>query len=158
MRIRPLLLVTALLSSLLGAVAAYLVLTVPNDLQANVLMKQARRDIANGNYEQARQSLTRVIQQYPRTDAAAGATVALCTLETQERMKLVARIDALQRANESQSKDLQSLGVKVQKAAAAPPPPPPAPVAVATAPPAPAKKPAHATKTTHRAKRRTHHR
>jgi hypothetical protein len=152
MRIRPLLVVTALLSSLLGAVAVYLALTVPNDLQASALLKQARTDMSAGNNERARLSLTRVIQQYPRTDAAAAATVALSSIEAQERQRLVVRIDALQRVNDQQSSDLQSLGAKIAA-------PPPAPVVAAAPAPAPPPKAApHPSRTTHRTKRRSHHR
>ena len=160
MRARSLLIVvTALLSSILGAVAVYLVLTVPNDVQASALLKQARHDIALGNNEQARQSLTKVIQQYPRTDAAAAAIVALSSVETRERQALVARIDTLQRANDEQTRQLQSLGVKVQQATAAPPPPPaPAPVTISAPPPSKKKTTHTAPRTTQRTKRRAHRR
>lgn len=154
MRARSLLIITALLSSFLGAVAVYLVLTVPNDVQASVLLKQARSDIAAGNNERARQALAKVVQQYPRTDAAAAATVALSTLEAQERQKLTQRIDALQRAAAAQSKDLQAVREQQEKAAATPPP---APVTVVAAPP-PAKKTPPVKKTPQRAKRRSRRR
>ena len=75
MRTRSFLILTAIVSSLLGAVVAWLVLTVPNDLQAGAMMKAARNDVAAGRNDKARQELSRIIQQYPRTDAAAAATV-----------------------------------------------------------------------------------
>src|SRR4029079_12885381 len=74
MRVRSLLIITALLSSLLAAVVVYLVLTVPNDVQAAAPLKQARKEMAAGHNDQARQSLAKIVQQYPRTDAAAAAT------------------------------------------------------------------------------------
>src|SRR6266540_3585785 len=54
----------AVLSTIVGAVVAYLVLTVPNDLQAAALMKTARRQIAAGDNDHARESLSRIVQQY----------------------------------------------------------------------------------------------
>lgn len=84
MRVRALLMTTAIASALIGAVVVYLVLTVPNDIQANALMKQARSDLAAGRTDQARDSLARIVQQYPRTDAAAAATVALVRLGDEE--------------------------------------------------------------------------
>src|SRR5260370_40982205 len=88
MRVRTVIIVTALVSSILGAVVAYLVLTVPNDLQAGTLMRTDRKQRAAGDNEQARQSLSKIVQQYPRTDAAAAATVALASLGDNERKKL----------------------------------------------------------------------
>lgn len=144
MRVRPLLVLTALLSSLLGAVVAYLVLTVPNDVQAGALLKQARAEVQRGDGERARQSLGRVVQQYPRTDAAAAAAVALDALEASERQKLGSKLDALQRSVNAQTKRLDDVVQKLNT----PPPPPPAPQ---VAPPAP--KPAPK-KATHRPRRR----
>jgi len=80
MRVRNILIITAILSSALAAVVVYLVLTVPNDLQASTLLKQAHKEIAAGENDKARQSLAKIVQQYPRTDAAAAATVALATI------------------------------------------------------------------------------
>ena len=95
MRVRSLLIGTALLSAILGAVVAYLVLTVPNDIQAAALMRQARKDITAGHTDAARVSLSKIVQQYPRTDAAAAATVALVKLADDDRAKLQRELDAL---------------------------------------------------------------
>jgi len=149
MRIRPLLVVTALLSSLLGAVVAYLVLTVPNDIQAASLLRQARKQISAGENDQARQSLSRLIQQYPRTDGAAAATVALATIADSERHSLMQSIDAQKETIDAQQKQLADLAQKVETIASAPPP---APV-VASSKPAPAKKQTHK-RTRHRRRRR----
>ena len=46
MRIKTALIATAILSAILGAVVAYLVLTVPNDIQAAALMRRAKEQIA----------------------------------------------------------------------------------------------------------------
>src|SRR2546428_43686 len=58
----------------IGAVVLYLVLTVPNDVQAAALMRTARRQIADGENDRARAAPSRIGQQYPRNDAAAAAT------------------------------------------------------------------------------------
>jgi len=63
-RARSLLILTAIISSLLGAVVAWLVLTVPNDLQAGAMLRIARKDVAAGNNDKARQELSRIIQEY----------------------------------------------------------------------------------------------
>ncbi|PYQ59646.1 MAG: hypothetical protein DMF58_10870 [Acidobacteria bacterium] len=134
MRVRTLLIVTAIVSMAIGAVVLYLVLTVPNDLQAAALMKTARRQIADGENDRARASLSRIVQQYPRTDAAAAATVALSSLEDNERRKLVANLNALRAASDAQQKQIAALGQRVDEIAARPIPQPAPP------PPAPAKK------------------
>jgi predicted negative regulator of RcsB-dependent stress response len=137
MRIRNILILTALMSSLLAAVVVYLVLTVPNDVQAAALLKQARNEIAAGHNDRARQSLAKIVQQYPRTDAAAAATVALATLGDQERQQQQKTIAALRQALDAQQKQLAALGEQVTKIASTPPPAPPS---------APVAKPAPATK------------
>lgn len=137
MRVRSVLIVTALLSSLLGAVVAYLVLTVPNDLAADTMLKAARKDIAAGDNAKARQELSRIVQQYPRTDAAAAATVALVTLEDAERQKLATTIEQLRRDVAARQKESAGVAERVAKLESTPPP---APVVVKTPPPKPAPK------------------
>ncbi len=124
MRVRTLLIVTALLSSVLGAVAAYLVLTVPNDVQAAALLKTARKQIAAGDNDRARQSLSRIVQQYPRTDAAAAATVALASIADSELHKLAADLSALRNQSAALQKQLAALGHRVEEIAARPIPQP----------------------------------
>ena len=97
MRARALLISTAIIVSLLSAVAVYLVLTVPNDIQANVLLRRARSDLAEGRTDRARDSLSKIVQQYPRTDAAAAATVALVKIGDDERRRLQRDLDSLRR-------------------------------------------------------------
>jgi hypothetical protein len=138
MRVRSLLIGTAIVSAVLGAIVAYLVLTVPNDLQADALLKSARKEIAAGQNDRARRALSSIIQQYPRTDAAAAATVALLSLADSERQKLRADIDALRSTTAAQEKQLTPLTQRVDEIANRPPP---APVVVqAPARKAPAKK------------------
>src|ERR1051325_8289513 len=103
---------------IVGAVIVYLVLTVPNDIQAGALLKSARKDIAAGRTGKARDELARIVQQDPRTHApaaAAAATVALASLEVHERTALQSTVDA----QKSQIADLQK---RVAALAAAPPP------------------------------------
>jgi len=130
-RVRSFLVVTAILSAIIGGVVVYLVLTVPNDVQAAALMKTAKQQIAKGDNDHARESLSRIVQQYPRTDAAAAATVALASLNDNDQQKLAADLNALQAAGDAQQKQIAALTQKVDELAArpipqpAPPPPPP---------------------------------
>jgi predicted negative regulator of RcsB-dependent stress response len=123
-RTRSFLILTAIISSLLGAVVAWLVLTVPNDLQAGAMMKIARKDVAAGHNDKARQELSRIIQQYPRTDAAAAATVALATIAESERHALATSIDTFRKTSEAQQKQIADLTARVDTLAAAPAPQP----------------------------------
>ena len=151
MRVRSLLVITALLSSALAAVVVYLVLTVPNDVPAAALLKQARKEIAASQNDKARQSLAKIVQQYLRTDAAAAATVALVTIADSERHQLQKSVAALRQSSDAQQKQIAALNDQVQKIASTPPPaPPPAPAAKPA--PAPAKKKAPV----HRTRRRRH--
>jgi hypothetical protein len=124
MRVRTVIIVTALVSSILGAVVAYLVLTVPNDLQAGTLMRTARKQIAAGDNEQARQSLSKIVQQYPRTDAAAAATVALASLGDNERKKLASDLSRQRRESAAQQKQIAALQQRIDEIAARPAPQP----------------------------------
>ncbi len=83
-----------------------------------------------------RESLAKIVQQYPRTDAAAAATVALVSLGHQERKDLERAVIMLTRRNEQQTKlisDLQKSVTELRNAppkivtVTAPPPPKPAP-------------------------------
>ena len=124
MRARSVIIVTALLSSILGAVVAYLILTVPNDLQASALMRAAHKQIAAGDNEEARQSLSKIVQQYPRTDAAAAATVALTSLADNERKKLAAELATQRSASTAQQKQIAALQQRIDEIAARPVPQP----------------------------------
>ncbi len=137
MRMRRFLLITtAIVSALLGAVVAWLVLTVPNDLQAGVLLRAARNDVEAGRNDRARQEYSRVIQQYPRTDAAAAATVALASIADNERHILSAALDQQRRTLAAQQKQISDLAAQINAIRNTPPP---APVVI-QAPPPPAKK------------------
>jgi phosphate/sulfate permease len=144
MKVRTLLIGTAIVSAVLGAIVAYLVLTVPNDLQAEALLKSARKEIAAGQNDRARRALSSIVQQYPRTDAAAAAMVALSSLGDSDRQKLFADIAALRVTTAAQEKQIAALKQRIDEIASRPPP---APVIVQ----APAKK-----ATTKRRSRRRH--
>jgi len=148
MKVRSVLIVTAIFSSLLGALVVYLVLSVPNDLRADGLLKQARADIAAGKNDDARQSLTTIVQQYPRTDAAAAATAALVALADKQHRDLAQTVSALRKQNEEQTKRIDDLQKNVTEIRNAPPK-----VVTVTAPP-PAKKPAPKKPTPARRRRR----
>lgn len=149
MRMRRFLLIaTATISALLGAVVAWLVLTVPNDLQAGVLLRAARNDVEAGRNDRARLEYSRVIQQYPRTDAAAAATVALASIADSERHILSAALDQQRRTLAAQQKQIADLAAQITAIRNTPPP---APVVI-QAPPPPAKKtpPQHSPRKRHR--------
>jgi hypothetical protein len=131
-RVKTLLITTAIVSAILGATIVYLVLTVPNDIKAGALLKGARKDVAAGRNDRARDELTRIVQQYPRTDAAAAAIAALTSMADHERKALQASLQGSLDAQKAQIADLQK---KVAALAAIPPP------VVAPAPPPPAPEP-----------------
>jgi hypothetical protein len=121
MKIRFLFYLTAFVSAVLGAVVVYLVLSVPNDLRADAMLKDARKDITDGNNDRARESLSKIVQQYPRTDAAAAATVALVSLVNKERNDLSRSVALLHKQNEQQSKLIRDLQQNVTAIRNAPP-------------------------------------
>ena len=113
---------------LIGAVVVYLVLTVPNDVQSGAMLRSARKDIAAGRNDRARDELTRIVQQYPRTDAAAAAMAALASMADHERQSLQVSLDAVRRDTAAQKAQIADLQKKVDTLSAAPPPAPaPAP-------------------------------
>jgi len=148
-RFRPLLFFTAIVASLLGAVVAWLVLTVPNDLQAGAVLRTARKEIEAGHNDKARQELSRIIQQYPRTDAAAAATVAMSSVADNERHALAASIEELRKTSAANARQLASLTARVDTLATPPPAPPVIVQPAAPAPPPPKKK-----ATTHHSRRK----
>jgi hypothetical protein len=139
MRVRGVLILTGIVSSILGALVVYLVLSVPNDLRADALLKQARQDISDNNTDKARQGLLKIVQQYPRTDAAAAATAAVLALDKKERDDLARAIGVVTTQNKQQTKVIGELQRSVEQLKK----PPPAPVVVQ--PPAPKRAPAKVT-------------
>ncbi len=146
MRVRPLLYLTSFVSAALGATVLYLLLSVPNDIRADSLLKGARQNITDGNNERARESLKKIVQQYPRTDAAAAATVALVSLAQKDRDDLARAVSVLRAQNEQQSRMIADLQKNVSTIGSRPPQ-----VVTVQAPspaPAPAKKVTPKKKTT----------
>jgi hypothetical protein len=150
MKVRILLTLTAIVSSILGATVVYLVLSVPNDLRADAMLKEARKQIEAGQDDEARASLSRIMQQYPRTDASAAATVALVTLGQRDREDLQRAVIALNRQNEQLTQliydtqksvaDLQNASRKVATVQAPAPKPQPAPAKKKAPPKKPVRK------------------
>ncbi len=121
MRIRTLLIFTAIVSSIVGGFAVYLALTVPNDLKADAMLKHAHKDLEAGKRDPAREELARLVQQYPRTDAAAAAMVALVKLGDQERKELEAEIKRLRNEDAQRMAALSNLRQSVETIKNAPP-------------------------------------
>ena len=139
MRVRGVLILTGIVSSILGALVVYLILSVPNDLRADALLKQARQEISDGNSDKARQTLLKIVQQYPRTDAAAAATAAVLSLEKKERDDLARAVAVMTAQNTQQTKLIGELQIDVSELKK--PPPPAVTVEAPTPKPAPAKAP-----------------
>jgi uncharacterized membrane-anchored protein YjiN (DUF445 family) len=150
LRVRTVIVLTAIVSMVIGAVVLYLVLTVPNDVQAAVLMRTAKKQIAAGDNDRARETLSKIVQQYPRTDAAAAAMVALASVGDNERHKMLADLAAQRAASDAQQKQITALSEKLDELAARPIPQP----AQAPAPAPAAKKKKAPARTTKRHRRR----
>jgi hypothetical protein len=142
MRVRSVIILTGIVSSILGALVVYLVLSVPNDLRADALLKQARQDIEEGRREDARVTLLKVVQQYPRTDGAAAATAALVSLAQKDRDDLARAIALMGSQNVDQSKLIEELQKSVADLKAPAPAVAPKVVTVQAPPPPAAVKPA----------------
>jgi hypothetical protein len=159
MRIRPLLILTGIVSSILGALVVYLMLSVPNDLRADSLLKDARKQITDGDNAKARESLSKIVQQYPRTDAAAAATVALVSLAQKDRDDLARGVAQIRKQNDEQTQLINQLQQRLTAIQNAPPKvvtvqaPAPKPAAVKKAAPK-KKKVAPKTKKTTKRRRR----
>ena len=136
MRVRGVLILTGIVSSILGALVVYLVLSVPNDLRADALLKQARQHMTDKDTDKARQTLLQIVQQYPRTDAAAAATAAVLALDKKERDDLARAIGVVTTQNQQQTKRIGEIQTNIEELKK----PPPAPVVVQPAAPKPAPK------------------
>ena|SRR5688572_20243594 len=136
MRIKPLLILTGIVSSILGAIVVYLMLSVPNDLRADSMLKDAKADMEQQKHNDARKKLSSIVQQYPRTDAAAAATVALIALSDTDRQKLERELSVVRAQNAEQTKLITNLQKSVTEIRNAPP----KVVTVQAPPPKPASK------------------
>ena len=113
MAYRRLLTLTAVISSMIGAVVVYLLFSIPNDLKSYTLLKQARHELERGDREVGRQSLSRIVQQYPRTDAAAAATMALLTISAQDVRELRSQLTQVKADEEEERKQINALTKQV---------------------------------------------
>lgn len=89
-----------------GAALAWVALSVPRDISAQGVLKEARDALRAGEIDAARARFQQVIKDYPRTDAAAAASYALFRLYDQERAELRARIELLERERSQQGERL----------------------------------------------------
>ncbi len=138
---------------LAGAVGTYFYYSIPNDVKAEKLLRQARSEMREGNKGQAQASLRSIVRQYPRTDAAAFASFGLFEMLAEENGRLSRELTALKSQQQRQLRDLEAR----LKSRPAPTPVPPvfkAPEAVKKAPAARARRvrPAPRRRTTPRKK------
>src|SRR5687767_10091822 len=100
------LLLTAFLFLILGVAAGYLFLSIPRDVRAEALLKQARQALQEKKSDEARQTFERVVKEYPRTDAAGAATYALFRILDQERQELERKLTALEKQRQTDAKKI----------------------------------------------------
>lgn len=125
---RVFLLLLAVILLALGAAGAWFALSIPNDIQAENLLRSAREDLRNGKREEARKSLSVLVQQYPRTNAAAAAHAALFEMIENDRRKLAGDLDAVEKRLAAERARISAIEHKLAQ-------PPPAPVVVKPPPP-----------------------
>ncbi len=89
---------------LIGAAVAWVAISVPRDVRAEALLKDARAKLQKGERDAARKSLQEIAKSYPRTDAAAAAAYALFRLSEQETAELRARLETVDRSRSAQEK------------------------------------------------------
>src|SRR5688572_7686056 len=70
----------SLLALVAGGTAVYFALSIPNDIAAERLFREARDLIKQKDTTGANERLRKIVREYPRTDAAASASVLLFQL------------------------------------------------------------------------------
>jgi TolA-binding protein len=134
MRVRPIYIASAVLLFVAGSLFGWFAFSIPKDLRAEALLKEARTDLQAKNEDDAQQKLLRVIRDYPRTDSAAAATAALFELQQRKNAPdpeaealnelLQKRILALRSEQQQQATRIAELEKRLaaaeKKAAAAP--------------------------------------
>ena len=131
-----------------GTAGAYFALTVPNDVRAEALMREARTNLKENKRKEAREKLEQIVRDYPRTDAAAAALGATIRLDSEERDELLGKIATLETRQIEQQKRISSLESQIAEVSAAakkaaevkPPPPAPKKPTIAKKKPAPKRK------------------
>jgi|GEM_PF-2710539 len=134
-RLKGSLIATAIIFLLLGAVGGYLALSIPRDIRAEAILREARDSLQKNDREGARRKFEQVITQYPRTDSGGAAMYALFRMVDQDRNELKAQLDRQLREIQASQKSSQTRLTEVEKQTAAsqvavtvpasPPPPPP---------------------------------
>lgn len=127
---RVLLLLLAAILLAIGAASAWFALSIPNDIQAEKLLREARQDLKDGKREAARKSLSTLVQQYPRTNAAAAAHAALFEMIENDRRKMAADLDVVEKRLAADRARINTIEQKLAQ-----PPPAPSPVIVKPSPP-----------------------
>jgi hypothetical protein len=97
---RTTLVLASLLLVTLGAVGAWIALTVPRDVRAQSVLRDARTLLRQGAQTEARGKFLEVLENYPRTDAASAAAFALFRIEQRERAALEKRVAAIEQGEE----------------------------------------------------------
>lgn len=137
-RRKALLLAIFIVAFALGGLATYVALTVPNDVKAEGLLREARDHIRKQETANARGKLQRIVMEYPRTDAAAAASSALFTLEADENSRVSREVQQLIETRKADQARIRTLEQRVEELAKKPAPAPAPPVVKKA--PAPAKK------------------
>jgi predicted AAA+ superfamily ATPase len=148
MRRRPWILAFIILASVgTGGVLAWFAMAIPRDIRAEAMLREARAHLEQEERSEAREKFEQVVKEYPRTDAAAAASVALFRFHVEERDRLEQQIRLLSLQRRDDARRISDLELTVERlnaARAAPPaaaPAKPAPRKPAPKKPAP-KKPA----------------
>lgn len=88
----------ALVSLIAGGVVVYFALSIPNDVKAEALMRDARTQLNGQDRVKARESYEKVIRDYPRTDAAAQSIAAVLRMDADERARMQQKVSALEKS------------------------------------------------------------
>lgn len=107
----------ALISLIAGGVMVYFALTIPNDVKAEALMRDARTQLNNQDRVKAREAYEQVIRDYPRTDAAAQSVAAVLRMDADEQARMQQKVVALEKSIADQKN--RTTRVEQQLAAAA---------------------------------------
>lgn len=109
-------LLTAIVFLLLGAAGAYLAMSIPNDIRAEAILKEARSHLQAGEREQAREKFETVVKNFPRTDAASAASYALFRLLDGDRKELAQQLEALEKQRATVQKRMDDLDKRISEA------------------------------------------
>lgn len=94
----------AITALIVGAAGAWVAASVPRDMRAEAMLKDASAKLQKGEREAARKSLQELAKTYPRTDAAAAASFALFRMAEQDAAELRSRLEQLDESRSVQEK------------------------------------------------------